>query len=127
MLLLTVLCLLATLYGCAAGMAAMGKWEPDLSVCTDGADRKTVEEQLGVPVSVTKTEERNVLAVYEYEAGNEPDSTRSNFHAAMSSATLGVWDVIGVPYEMIVSWGKTKHVRVVYNKENKVVKIDRNP
>lgn len=108
--------------GCSVGMAMSGKKEPNLAVCQIGADRGTVELQLGSPTSIATTSDGNIVAIYEYEQGNEPSAGRAAFHGTMDLLTLGGWELIGTPVEGFI--GDKKQLTVEYDKNNKIASIN---
>ena len=110
------------LSGCSVGMALNGHKEPNLAVCKVGADRSTVELQLGSPYSVATTPDGNLVATYEYEIGNEPSAGRAAFHGTMDLLTLGIWEAVGTPIEGFT--GEKKRILIEYNKANKILAIN---
>ncbi|MBI4642541.1 MAG: hypothetical protein HY790_08135 [Deltaproteobacteria bacterium] len=108
------------LAGCSVGMALYGHSEPDLRNIQVGKDRKEVESYLGKPVK-TKTEDWRTIAVYKYQVGNEPAPARAGMHAILDVGTLGLWEFIGTPIELIK--GSTRRLTVIYGPDNKVVEI----
>jgi hypothetical protein len=116
--------LLLSIYitGCSVGMAMSGSDAPDLSVVQSGADRGTVELQLGSPVDVVTNDEGCSVCKYEFETGNEPSAGRAAFHGAMDVLTLGIWELVGTPVEGFQ--GKKRQVMITYNLDNKITKVD---
>ena len=106
--------------GCSVGMALYGHSEPDLRNIQVGKGRQEVESYLGKPVK-TKTEEWRTIAVYQYQVGNEPAPARAGMHALLDVGTLGLWEFIGTPIELVK--GSTRRLTVIYGPDNKVVEI----
>ena len=117
-----MLLLAVCLTGCSVGMAMSGSEAPDLSVVQPGADRGTVELQLGSPVDVVTNDEGGSVCKYEFETGNEPSAGRAVFHGAMDVLTLGVWEIIGTPVEGFQ--GEKRQVMITYDQDNKITKVD---
>ena len=120
MRLFSVIILAALMAGCSVGMALYGHSEPDLRNIQVGKDRKEVESYLGKPVK-TKTEDWRTIAVYQYQVGNEPAPARAGMHAILDVGTLGLWEFIGTPIELVK--GSKRHLTVIYGPDNKVVEI----
>jgi hypothetical protein len=120
MRILPMLILAALVAGCSVGMAMYGHSEPDLRNVQVGHDRKDVESYLGKP---EKTKEKNgkTIAVYKYQVGNEPAPARAGMHAILDVGTLGLWEFIGTPIELIK--GSTRRLTVIYGPDNRVVEI----
>ncbi len=108
------------LAGCSVGMALYGHSEPDLRNIQVGKDRKEVESYLGKPVK-TKTEDDRTIAVYKYQVGNTPAPARAGMHAILDVGTLGLWEFIGTPIELVK--GSTRRLTVIYGPDDKVVEI----
>ena len=106
--------------GCSVGMALYGHSEPDLRNIQVGQDRGEVESYLGKPVK-TKTAEWRTIAVYQYQVGNNPAPARAGMHAILDVGTLGLWEFIGTPIELVK--GSTRRLTVIYGPDDKVVEI----
>jgi hypothetical protein len=120
MRILAVLILLVMVGGCSVGMAAYGHNEPDLRNIQVGAERKDVESYLGKPEK-QKTEGNRTRAVYEYQVGNEPAPARAGMHAILDIGTLGLWEFIGTPIELVR--GSTRRLTIFYGPDNRVQEI----
>lgn len=96
-------------------MAARQPDYKDLNALRQGVPRSKVIAELGAPVL---TENRNgkkvdIFAFTQgYGKGNK--TARAFFHAAADVWTLGLWELIGTPTEIIAS-GKKMQVEVTYN------------
>lgn len=116
-----VLALMLALAGCAVGMAAAGKEQPNLAVCRIGASITDIERELGAPVRSRDLPAGGQECIYEYELGNAPSPGRAAGHAALDVVTFGLWEVIGTPIEMI---GASKYqLIVVYDAEGRAREI----
>ena len=91
------------LQGCAVGMAMSGSKDPDLNVLRMGASRAEVELQLGPALSHITLPVGNHYCTYEYSLGNEPSAGRTVGHVFLDVLTLGLWEVVGTPIEMIAA------------------------
>jgi hypothetical protein len=117
-----MLLLAICLTGCSVGMALSGSDAPDLSVVQPGADRGTVELQLGSPVDVVTNDEGCTVCKYEFETGNEPSAGRAVFHGAMDVLTFGAWEIIGTPIEGFQ--GKKRQVMITYDQTDKITEVN---
>jgi len=120
MRLFSLLILAALVSGCSVGMALYGHYEPDLRNIQVGKDRGAVESYLGKPVK-ERTKGEQTIAVYEYQVGNEPAPARAGMHAILDVGTLGLWEFIGTPIELVK--GSKRRLTVIYGADNKAVEI----
>jgi hypothetical protein len=103
------------LAGCAVIMAASGKPEPDLAVCTLGATSGQIEAELGRPTSMRALPDGGTECSYEFWKGDPPAYGRAAAHVAADVLTYGLWEVVygtGMElddqarrYEMRVTYG----------------------
>lgn len=101
------------LVSCAVGMAASGTENPDLMACTVGAPRYQIEREVGPPVDSKNLDGGGFECVYEYEIGNEPSAGRAVGHATMDVLTIGLWEVVGTPVELMI--GDRYQMKVIYD------------
>ena len=102
------------LHGCAVGMAMSGSKDPDLTVLRMGASRGEVELQLGPALNVVSLPVGNHYCTYQYSLGNEPSAGRTVGHVFLDVVTLGLWEVVGTPIEMIAASTEEYTVTVEY-------------
>lgn len=93
-------------------MAASGKENPNLAVCTEGSSRLEIERELGAPIRSYESDNGDLECVYEYEIGDEPSAGRAVGHATLDVLTLGIWEIVGTPTE--ASMGDKFELTVVY-------------
>lgn len=120
-----LLALQLSMSACAVGMAASGEETPDVTVCQLGADRETIEAELGSPKSVDLDEQGNTTCTYEYEVGDDPSTGRAVYHAGMDVLTLGLWELVGTPVEAMQ--GDKYEMTVVYGPDGKAKEITSRP
>lgn len=113
------LCLLG-LTSCSVGMAMSGKKDPDLTVIKKGVHREEIELQLGSPIKTAVQEDGTVVAIYEYEIGNEPSPGRAVAHGAMDVLTFGLWEIVGTPVELAT--GTQYQISIHYDKDECIIK-----
>jgi hypothetical protein len=80
--------------GCAVIMAASGKPEPDLGVCTIGATAEQIEAELGEPTSTQPLPDGGTECSYAFWKGDPPSVGRAAAHAAADVLTYGLWEVV---------------------------------
>jgi hypothetical protein len=74
---------------------------------------------LGNPESVTTNTDTFIAC-----KGKEPSTGRAIGHGIMDFLTLGLWEVIGTPVEVISdASGECRRIVVEYDENNKVVNI----
>lgn len=108
--------------GCSVGMAMSGKKDPNLSVCKIGADRATVELQIGNPIYIATSSKGNTIAYYEYQHGNEPSPGRASLHAVLDIASFCAWEIIATPIEGFT--GNRNDLTIEYSKSDKILSIN---
>jgi len=113
---LAVVTLVLGLGGCAVIMAASGKPEPDLSVCTVGATAEQIEAQLGAPTSTQALPDGGSECRYVFWKGDPPSYGRAAAHAAADVLTYGLWEVIyGTHMEDTRDPARRYEMRVTYD------------
>lgn len=118
-----LLALPLVLTGCSVYMAAAGDKEPNLGAFNVGSSRGQVEAQLGNAKTTTTLPNGDREDLYQYTIGNEPSAGRAIGHGAADVLTLGLWEVLGTPIEA-GSQGTKKEIRIEYNAQNIVTKIE---
>ena len=61
--------------------------------------------------------------MYQYEVGREPSPGRAVAHGVMDVLTLGIWEVVGTPVEVLK--GDKLHLIVVYDKDGRLISATR--
>jgi hypothetical protein len=118
---LAVLALLLATSGCAVGMALSGDPAPDLAACRIGADRTSIEDELGPPVTVDALPDGGTACVYDYTVGNEPSPGRAIAHGTMDVLTFALWEVVGTPIEAVQ--GQRYQMTVIYGADGEAREI----
>jgi hypothetical protein len=112
------LVMIVLLAGCSVFMAASGKEEPNLVMMRSGTPRYVVESQLGPPTSESREENGDCRCTYVYEVGNEPSAGRAVLHGALDVLSLGIWEIVGTPMELVQ--GEKQTATVVYGADQNV-------
>ena len=90
------------LQSCSVGMALSGNKQQDISTFYVGADRLFVHGRTGFPDSSIQDKDGKWIDTYLIISGDEPSTGRAIGHGAMDVLTLGLWEVIGTPFEAVV-------------------------
>ena len=102
-------------------MAATKPPKKDLNVLNLGTPRDTILGEFDPPTSSVKNENGEVVETWSFKQG---DSTglkvgKTAFHAAADVATLGLWEVVGTPAEVIMEKDLRTYV-VTFDEQEKV-------
>jgi hypothetical protein len=110
--------------GCSVVMATQQPGRKDLSVLTKGVDRTRVIAELGSPLT-TKVQEGKRQDVFSFRQGYSTGAKagRAVFHAVADVFTLGLWEVVGTPVE-VVAKGTDVKVAVLYDENDKVDRVE---
>ena len=106
--------------GCSVYMAAHQPVKKDLAVLKEGTPRSSVLTELGQPVW-SGEKDGSKVDVFAFKQGYSTGAkaARSLFHGVADVFTLGLWEVLGTPIEMVASGTDTK-VEVTYDGEDRV-------
>ena len=110
--------------GCAVFMAAKQPPKKDLRVLEKGTSRSMVLAELGAPVTTDEKDGKKV-DIFSFRQGYTTGvkTSRAVFHGLADIASLGLWEVVGTPTEIIAS-GKDIKVEVVYDQNEKVDQVN---
>lgn len=106
--------------GCASVMAARQPSAKNLDVLKIGTPRPQVIAELGWPNQAAVTDGKrtdNFTILQGYSKGAK--ISRSLLHGLADTVTLGLWEVVGTPTEMVFH-GTNLLIRVCYDLEEKV-------
>ena len=129
MLLLGVLLLLFSGYGCSVVMAVKQPEEKNLDVLSVGSHQDVVRAELGAPISTGVIVEGNEKYDYDVFGFSEGNSrgwgvARGVLYGVLDFFTLGFWEIFGTPIEGAISGGEKRNIRVIYSKEKAVMRVD---
>ena len=91
------------LAGCSVGMAASGHKKMDTSIVFPGSNRAVIISKLGAPETSRKLENGKRQDSYLIQEGNESSSGRAWAHAGLDLLSLGFWELVATPYELVQS------------------------
>jgi hypothetical protein len=111
--------------GCSVVLAAKQPDAKDLSVLTPGTPRSVVVGEFGAPTWSGQREGEKVEVFTFVDGYSKPvKAARAFFHGAADFFTLGLWEVVGTPAEVIFTGSKMR-IEIVYD-EHERVKSSRN-
>jgi hypothetical protein len=109
--------------GCSVYMAANQPKAKDLSVLTPGTLRGNVIAELGSPIwSGDKNGDKADVFKFTQGYSTGAKAARAVFHGVSDFFTLGLWEVVSTPGEMIFS-GTDMKIEVTYDKDDKVKSV----
>lgn len=111
------------LSGCSVGMALSGKEEMNTSILYPGVPRQAVISRIGEPLSSDTDEEGNTIDTYAIVKGNEPSSTRAVVHGTLDVFTLGLWELMATPIEVIEGTETKSQIVIFYDSEERIKEI----
>jgi hypothetical protein len=110
------------LNGCSVWMATHQEAHHDLNVLKAGHSRSEVLAELGAPINSEMRDGQRV-DVYSFTQGQDGlfNAGRAIGHGAADFFTLGLWEVVGTPTEMVLKGDKVAF-EITYDSNEKVVK-----
>jgi hypothetical protein len=104
-------------------MAVSGKEEMNTSIVYPGVPREAVISRLGEPESSITDEEGNFIDTYIIVKGNEPSSTRAVVHGTLDVFTLGLWELMATPIEVVEGVETKSQLVIYYDSEKRIREI----
>ena len=120
---LVLLLFILLLSGCSVGMALSGKEEMNTSILYPGVPRQAVISRLGEPLSSNIDEEGHYIDAYNLVRGNEPSSTRAVVHGTLDVFTLGLWELMATPIEVVEGIETKSEIVIYYDSEERIKRI----
>jgi len=120
---LVILMLTCFICSCSVYMAANQPAKKDMTVLKEGIHQSLVRAELGQPVW-SGEEDGCPCDLYKFKQGYSKGSKagRAIFHGLADIFTLGLWEVVGTPVELIAS-GTDVTAKVFYDKDLKVLRV----
>ena len=101
--------------GCSLFMAYKQPDKKDLNVLNKGTPRALVIAELGQPAfTETRDNVRNDFYIFVQGYSSGAKASRLAFHGAADFLTLGLWEVLGTPIEMVADGTEVK-VQVAFD------------
>lgn len=121
---LFLIAVLLTQQGCAVFMAARQPGRKDTSLFKTGTSRSLLIAEFGAP---STTEERNgkKYEIFKFTQGYSGPAKvgRALFHGTADIFSLGLWEVVGTPTEMVFDGTETAY-EVSYDENNRVDNVN---
>ena len=111
------------LSSCSVGMALSGKKEMNTSILFPDVPREAVITRIGEPEYSGIDEEGNYVDTYTLVRGNEPSTTRAVVHGTLDVFTLGLWEIMGTPFEVIEGAEAKSKIVIYYDSEERIKRI----
>lgn len=109
--------------GCSVFMAAKQPRKMDLTLLRTGTARTRLLAEFGQP-AWSETKDGKKVDMFSFRQGysKAAKTGRALFHGVADVMTLGLWEVVGTPTEMIFDGTKMAY-EVTYDAEDRVEKI----
>jgi hypothetical protein len=123
-LIMAVLLIFSLTTGCSVFMAANQPEKRDIHVLDRGTPRNQVIAELGAPAH-SKVEEGKTCDIFLFVQGYGTGAKvgRAVFHGVADVITLGLWEVVGTPIEVVADGTEVK-VEVFYDATECVEKVN---
>ncbi len=110
--------------GCSVFLAAKQPDYKNLAVLDVGSSRSNVVAELGAPV-LSEQRDGQKVDIFAFRRGYSKGNKvgRALFHGTADVFTLGLWEVVGTPTEVIAN-GKDMKMEVFYDAQEKVRKVN---
>ncbi len=120
--LFTLLIILLFSQGCSAKIAFEHPSKVDIEGLKNskGVDHAYVLSQCGTPISWYRNKDGGRTETYTFYEGSSGAGQRGVLHLIVSAATLGLWEVIAFPSELIAR-GDQLMAKAIFNADNKLV------
>jgi hypothetical protein len=114
--------LLAT-SACSVYKASTQPGVKDLTVLKEGTPRALVISEFGVP-TVSEKKDGKKVEFYNFKQGynTSTKAARALFHGAADVFTLGLWEVVGTPFESMVD-GRDMSIEITYDETDRLEKM----
>ena len=117
-----LIALIFSICGCSVGMALSGATPSNISKLYLGTARNEILETLGDP-QLSQTINGKKVDMYLISKGNEINKKRAVGHALIDVASLGLWEIVGTPYEAKAAETNSKRYFITYNQDNAIEDI----
>ncbi len=121
-----LLCILPQM-GCSAFMAGQrSTYKGDPNVIQVGADRMAVENTLGAPAMAVSLDDGRTKVVYKIDPDAHSLAVRNSaiaWHVIADVLTLGLWEIVGVPFELAAKDKFTTYL-IYYSNQGKIENVE---
>ncbi len=111
--------------GCSFVIAA-GQGSPgvDLRTIATGASRVDIEQAIGAPVSSSTDADGQQINTYLIRAWRPPSQERGLTNLALDVITLGLWELVGTPNELILDpVRRQRELTLTFDENGRVVRM----
>jgi len=121
-LLFTLFLVLLFAQGCSANIAFKHPEKVDIEGLKNskGVDRAYIVSQCGIPISSYKNEDGGRTETYTFYEGSSGAGQRGVFHLILAIGTLGLWEIIAYPSELVAR-GDQLMAKAVYDADDRLV------
>ena len=110
--------------GCSIYMAATQPEKKDLSVLNQGTPRTHVIAECGLPLHTEEVAGRKTdIYVFTQGYSTGAKASRAFFHTAADIFTLGLWEIVGTPFEAVVDGTEVK-IKILYDDQEQIEQIE---
>jgi hypothetical protein len=118
-----IIWMLAFISGCSVYMAAQQPPKKDIGLFSVGTPRDMLVAEFGMPsVSETKDGRRREIFTFKQGYSTATRAGRAVFHGVADVFTLGLWEVVGTPTELIFQ-GEEMAFDVGYDENDRIDKV----
>lgn len=119
---LLLLSMTAILPSCSVAMAAnkSGTNVDKIEVCRTRGNFLNIASEV---LSTNKTPEGDIVEIYKIQQ-ERGSAARAFMHGVLDVSTLGVWEAIGTPIEATLDKKKFYSVKVTYNEDETVKRVE---
>jgi len=120
--LFTLFFMLLFAQGCSVDIAFKNPSKVDIEGLENskGVDHSYVLSQCGTPISWYKNEDGGRTETYTFYEGSSGAGQRGVFHLIVDLATLGAWEIIAFPFELVAR-GDQLIAKAVFDADDKLV------
>ncbi len=121
---ISTLLIVTSLTGCSVFMAANQPGYKNVEIIKQGTYRTQMINEFGAPVKTSKNPDGTVCDIYSFTQGYSggAKTVRAITHGIADLFTLGLWEVIGTPSELVFT-GSNVSYQTCYSKDETITTI----
>lgn len=121
---ISTLLIVTSLTGCSVFMAANQPGYKNVEIIKQGTYRTQMINEFGAPVKTSKNPDGTVCDIYSFTQGYSggAKTARAITHGIADLFTLGLWEVIGTPSELVFT-GSNVSYQTCYSKDETITTI----
>ncbi len=119
-----IFCLSCMLAGCSVLKASNQPDKKNIDLFRIGTPRALLLAEFGSPLTVETDEKKRTCEIFAFVQGysSASKSSRVAIHGLADLLTLGMWEVIGTPLEVLFEGDRVAY-QVCYNKNNDIEEV----